>query len=305
MSSTPTAREAIEGSSGGEFRLMDWALIATITLIFGSAFLWISLSLRSFSPAVVAVTRVALGAVALATLKGSRVRIDRPDYKRLAAAGVFGQAVPALLFAMAEERISSALTGMLISAVPLATAIVAAIITRKLPHKTRVLGLAVGLSGVAMLGGSELLTGGGEAVGIVMVLGALVCYAIASMLYAPLQQRYGAIPVVMWSLAVATVALLPAVPFGFRASDISAVSVVAMLILGIVGTGLARSLLVTAMGRLGTVRSSTSGYFVPGVALIIGVVVLGESVRPIQVVGVSVAVLGGYLLSKAKREAVS
>ncbi len=305
MSSTPTAREAIEGSSEGEFQLMDWALIAAVTLIFGSAFLWISLSLRSFSPGVVAAVRVALGAAALATLKGSRVRIDRSDYKSLAAAGIFGQAVPALLFAMAEERISSALTGMLISAVPLATAIVAAIVTRKLPHKTRVLGLAVGLSGVAMLGGSEILTGGGEAVGIAMVLGALVCYAIASMLYAPLQQHYGAIPVVMWSLAVATVVLLPAIPFGYRASDISAISVVALLILGIIGTGLARSLLVTAMGRLGTVRSSTAGYFVPGVALVIGVLVLGETVRPMQVLGVTVAVLGGYLLAKAKQSVQS
>jgi drug/metabolite transporter (DMT)-like permease len=305
MSDTPSMSSAVEGSESGNFGVRDWGHIALTTLIFGTAFLWISLSLRSFPPSVIALARVALGAGALAMLKSGRGLIARSDIKRVIAAGLFGQAAPALLFAMAEERISSALTGMMISAVPIIAAMLAAFLTRKLPTGTRVAGLLVGLAGIGLLSAPALELGGSEAVGVGLVLLAVLGYALAALFYAPLQQRYGAISVTMWSLVVASISLAPLAVFDFEPGPVETVSVVALLILGVLGTGLARALLVSAMGRFGTVRSSMIGYLIPGVALLVGVVVLGESVEMVQVVGVAAALFGGYLLSRKPREATS
>ncbi len=298
MSDTPSMSSAVEGSQSGNFGVRDWGHIGLISLIFGTAFLWISLSLRSFSPSVIAFSRVALGAVVLATLKSSRRRIGRTDVKRVVAAGLFGQAAPALLFAMAEERISSALTGMMISAVPIIAAVLAAMLTRKVPAGTRVAGLGIGFVGIGLLSAPAFEQGGGQAVGVALVLLAVLGYALAGIFYAPLQQRYGAVSVAMWALVVASVSLAPLAVFDFEPGPVETVSVVALLILGVLGTGLARALLVSATGRFGTVRSSMIGYLIPGVALLVGVVVLGESVEMVQVVGVVTALFGGYLLSR-------
>jgi drug/metabolite transporter (DMT)-like permease len=137
-----------------------------------------------------------------------------------------------------------------------------------------------------------------SAIGVSMVITATTGYALASTIYAPLQQRYGAGAVVLWTLGVASVALLPFGIAGAGASSFEWPSVVAVAILGIVGTGIARSLMVAAFGRLGTVRGSIISYLVPIVALLLGVLILSETVEAIQVLGALVAIGGGYLISR-------
>ena len=113
------------GTHLGEFRLFDWAHLALAALIFGSAFMWIALALRSLEPGVIGFGRVALGAGALALVPSARKRIAPADRPRLIVAGLAGMGAPALLFAMAEQHIDSAITGMLVSAIPLMTTIAA------------------------------------------------------------------------------------------------------------------------------------------------------------------------------------
>jgi drug/metabolite transporter (DMT)-like permease len=206
--------------------------------------------------------------------------------------------MPALLFAMAEERISSSLTGMLVSGIPIFTAALAAIVTRRAPSGVRVIGLVIGFAGITLLSLPALGESTASAIGVSMVITATIGYALASTIYAPLQQRYGAGAVVLWTLGVAAVALLPFGIAGAGASSFEWPSVVAVAILGIVGTGIARSLMVAAFGRLGTVRGSIISYLVPIVAVLLGVLILSETVEAIQVLGALVAIGGGYLISR-------
>jgi len=300
MDTAPRSSAAVEGTQSEGFRLLDWGHVGLTAAIFGSAFLWIALALRSLSPGVIAFSRVLLGAGVLLLFSRARILPHRKDWIRIIVAGCLGQAAPAMLFAMAEQRISSSLTGMLMSSIPMVTAVLAALVTRQLPARTRVVGLLIGSIGIALLSLPSLRGAGAEVAGVAMVLLAVLGYSSASMIYAPLQQRYGAIAVVMWTLAVASVVLLP---FGIRGLDDSSfelVPVVALLILGVIGTGIGRSLLVAAIGRLGSVRASIVGYLLPIVALLLGVIVLDERVAAIQVAGAAIAIMGGYLISRAK-----
>jgi drug/metabolite transporter (DMT)-like permease len=269
-------------------------------LIFGSAFLWIALALRSIDPGTVAFGRVLLGVLALGTVGRARRLIARMDLPRIVVASFFGMAAPALLFALAEERISSALTGMLISSAPIITAVVTAAATRARPTRRRVVGLMIGFIGIVMLTAPDLSGADAEPLGVTMALAGVVCYAIASMLYAPLQQTYGALPVTLWVLAIATVMLAPLGVIGLSDSTWEATPVLALLVLGIVGTGAAWVLFVVMVGKVGAVRASVIGYVIPIVALLLGVAVLDEHIGGIQVVGVFVALGGGFLVSRGR-----
>jgi drug/metabolite transporter (DMT)-like permease len=229
----------------------------------------------------------------------------RIDWPRLAVASLLGMALPVLLFAFAQERISSALAGMLVSALPIATAVVAAIETRTWPRRSRWVGLAVGFVGIVLLAVPDLTSGGTETIGVVLVLIAITCYAIASTLYAPLQQTYGSMRVAMWLVALSALMLSPVGVLGLGDSSFEWSSVLALAVLGVIGTGLVWAIYLGVIGRVGAVRASVAGYFVPVVALLLGVAVLDEQILAVQVVGVFVAMLGGYLLSRGKKEASS
>jgi len=290
--------DSVEGTESGDFRLADWGQLVVAALIFGSAFLWIALALRSIAPGTIAFGRALLGAAALALIPSARKAIARIDWRRLLFASLLGVAAPVLLFALGEERIASALAGMLVSAVPIFTAAIAAVATRSWPKRRRLLGLLVGLLGIVLLTAPDLASLSSEAVGVVMVLAAVLCYALATAFYAPLQQTYGATPVTLWLLVVSTVLLLPLGILGIPETSIELVPMVSLVVLGVVGTGLVWAMFVSLIGRVGAVRASIVGYLIPIFALLLGVAVLDERVTAIQVAGVTVALLGGYLISR-------
>ena len=287
-----------EGSRREAYGIVDWSLLASISLIWGASFLFIALGLRSLAPGVIAAARVILGAAVLSLFARARRRIDPIDRSRVAAIAVAGQAAPALLFALAEERIDSALAGMLVSAVPIMTAVLVTAVTRKLPGRPQLAGLAVGFAGIMALTFPALTGEGGSALGVFFVLLAVAGYAFSNVLYPPLQQTYGAMPVIHTALLIASVILLPLGVVGWGGSQLEAGPVAAVLALGIFGTGFARVMHMTLVGRVGANRGTLAGYLIPVVALILGVVFLDETVEAIQIAGVALALGGSYLVSR-------
>jgi drug/metabolite transporter (DMT)-like permease len=297
----PTLADRLgDGASRDAFDSTDWVLLLTVSGIFGSAFLWISLALRSLEPGVIAVGRLVLAAGAIVLIPRARRRIDRADWAIVAIAGLIGQGAPAYLFAAAEEHISSALTGMLVAGVPIIATAISVGITRRRPGRMQVAGLAIGLVGMIMLAGPDLADAGGSALGVGMVLIAVCCYAISNNLYPRVAQTYGSLPISLWGQALSAVVLLPVGIAGLSGSTVELVPIVALVILGVVGTGIARALLVTLVGRVGPRRAPVMSYLIPVVALVLGVTVLGESVSGLQIGGVAVALVGGFLVTRAE-----
>ena len=292
--------DAVEGTSQADFRARDWGQLGLAAFIFGSSFLFITLSLRSFSSGTVAFGKAALGAAALAIVPAARCSIRRTDWSRLVLASLLGMALPTILFTIAQERIPSALAGMLVSATAIFTAVVAAVETRTLPRSTRLVGLLVGFAGIVLLSAPNLTGLDAEALGVVLVLVAVLGHSVATTIYAPLQQTYGSMSVALWLVAVSAVLLAPFGFFGLTDSTFELTSFVALLILGVIGTGLVWAVYLGVIGRVGAVRASVAGYIIPIVALVLGVLILSERVEIVQVVGVVVALAGGYILSKGK-----
>lgn len=289
------------GSRPAAYGPAEWGLTGVVGLIWGSAFLWIAIGVDDLDPGVVALGRVVLGALALGAFSRARRAIDREDWGRIGAVAVFGNAGPALLFAVAETELDSAVAGMLTSGAPVLSLVVASILLRRLPGAYQAVGITLGFGGIVLMTAPSL--GGADAAptGVALVLLGVLGYAISGNLLVPLQQRYGGAAITLWALSVSAVMLLPFGIVGWGDSEFTAASVLAVLILGVVGTGIARWLSATLAGRVGAARMSTTTYLIPVIAIALGVIFRGETVAPIAIVGVGVVFAGAFLATRAEK----
>ncbi len=297
----PTQPLTNVGSRPAAYGPAEWGLTLSIGLIWGSAFLWIAIGVDSLSPGVVAFGRVALGAAALATFPRARRRIAKADWARIAVIAAAGNAGPALLFAIAETELDSAVAGMVTSGTPLLSLLIASLLLRSLPGRAQAVGISLGFVGIVMMTAPSLRGADAAPLGVSLVLLAVLGYGLTGNLLVPLQQRYGGPAVTMWALVASSVFLAPVGIATAGDSDFALAAVVAVVILGVVGTGVARSLAATLAGRAGGPRMSTTTYLVPVVAIVLGVSFRDETVAPIALVGVAVVLIGAFIASRAVR----
>jgi drug/metabolite transporter (DMT)-like permease len=170
---------------------------------------------------------------------------------------------------------------------------------RRRPHGAQMAGLIVGFLGVAIISFARGSTGSVELLGVLLVVGATMCYGLSINLAAPAQQAYGSVPVMAQMLMYAALWTTPLGVFGLTRSDFAWRPVLAVSFLGLIGTGIAFVFMATLVGRVGSTRGSTSTYVIPLVALVLGVVVLGDRVVPLEIFG-SVLVIGGALLASRR-----
>ena len=258
-----------------------------------------AIGLDSFHPGVVTMLRVGFGAATLALIpRARRTPVDRDDWAAIAVLAVTWVAIPFTIFPLAQQWIDSAVAGMLNGATPLFTAVVASVMLRALPGRRQIVGLVVGFVGVVAI---ALPSAGGDvtaAVGVILVVVATVCYAFAANIMAPLQHKYGALPVMF---RVQWVALLLAAPFGLfglGTSQFSWGSLAAVLAVGVLGTGIAFVLMGKLVGSVGSTRAVFVTYLIPVVALVLGVALRNETVAAPAIAGVGLVIAGALLASR-------
>src|SRR5688500_12378835 len=188
---------------------MDWILLIVPGVIWGASFLFIAEGLEAMGPNGVTFTRILVGFLTLTLFSGSRRPISREDWLGTALVGVLWMAFPLSMFPYAEQRVSSALTGMLNGAVPLFTAVVAAGIARRFPSRSIAMGIAVGLAGGVLMALPTVGQGRSTTLGVLLILAALVFYGFALNVARSIQQRQGALPVIWRAQAVALLLTAP------------------------------------------------------------------------------------------------
>ena len=293
--------ETGRGSRAESFGGTEWLLLASVALIGGSSFLFIDLGREALRPGVIAVARVALGVAALALFPAARRPVGPEDRLRIALLGVIWSGLPLILFPVAQQWIDSSVAGMLNGAVPLAGAAWAVVLLRRPLPRIQAIGLLVGFAGVLAISWPQVQGSRATMLGVSLVLLAVLCYGLAVNLAVPLQQRYGALPVLLRAQLAALVLLLPFGLWGLGGSRFAWGPVLAMLPLGLLGTGLAFVLMTTLVGRVGGPRGAVATYFIPVVAIVLGVALLDEHVAPAAVAGTVLVVGGAWLTSRRER----
>lgn len=278
----------------------DWGLLAGTALIWGSSFLLIDVALGAFPPALVTLLRLGFGAATLAAIPQARRPVPRGEWPAIALLGLLWMGLPFLLFPLAQQRIDSSLAGMLNGAVPLTTAVVATAVARRLPGRRQLVGLALGFAGVVAVSWPAVQGARATAVGAGMVVAAVISYGVAINLAVPLQQRHGALPILLRAELAAIVLVSPLGLAAVPGSGFAWSSLAALVALGCLGTALAFVALVTLVGRVGATRGSVTIYFTPLVAIALGVGLRDESVAAASLLGTVLVVAGAWLASRAE-----
>jgi drug/metabolite transporter (DMT)-like permease len=280
--------------------MTDSVLLVVPGLIWGASFLFIAEGLRSVEPNGLTFARILVGFVTLGLVPSARQPVAREDRRKVILLGLIWLALPLSMFPLAEQRVSSALTGMLNGANPLFVAIVAAAFSRQLPGRDVLLGLAVGLAGTVLVAWPSLSLGGSSLDGVLFILAGVTCYGFALNVARPLQQRSGALPVIWRAQGWALLMTAPlGVPELLRAHWTPG-PLLSVLALGALGTGVAYVLLAVAAGRMGATRAAATTFLIPGVALLLGWLVRGEHVAALSIVGCVVCVGGAWLMRRAQ-----
>ena len=232
-------------------------------------------------------------------MPASRVVIDRADRPRIVALSFLWVAIPFTLFPLAEQHISSGLTGLLNGAVPITVAAVGTLMRRRLPVPRQLVGLAVGFAGIALIALPAAGEGSSEAIGVIMVLAAVACYGVATNIAGPITQRYGALPVMARMVGLGAIWTAPFGLWSVPSSSFAWNSFVAVAALGMLGTGLAFAIMGRLVSRVGPNRAAFAIYLVPVVAMILGAVFLDERIVIWSVIGAAMVICGAVLASRS------
>jgi len=300
MSAPASSRLTAAGTNQGNFNNGDWLLLGTIALIWGSSFLWIAIGLDSFHPSVIALGRMVFGALVLAFVPAARTPMPRSTWPALAVVAFGGNAAPAVFFPLAQQRVESSVAGMLNSMGPIIVLLISIAMIRKTPERGQMLGLLIGLCGALTIAYANLSGADAEPLGVFFVLCAVIGYSISNNLLPPLAQQYGGAAVMARAMIASSVVLAPWGLWGLTQSTFAWKPALAIVILGVFGTGIARSLFASLNGRIGAPRSSLVGYLVPLVAIALGVFIRDESVGAPELLGTALILCGAALISRGR-----
>lgn len=291
------------GTRPEAFGATEWSLVMLTAGIWGSSFVLIAAGLDAFAPPIVTFARLAFGAVTMSILPGAKQRIAREDWPRVVVLALIWTVIPFLLFPVAQQWVDSSVAGMINGVVPVLAAVIAALLLRRLPGPAQVAGIAVGFVGVVLIAVPNVVGTDASPLGIALLLVAVSCYALSTNLAVPLQQRYGALAVLLRVLWVGVAVTAPIAALAVPHSEWSVESAAAMVPLGALGTGVAFLWFVTLLGRAGATRGAIAVYLTPLFAILLGVVIRGESVHAVSMAGSGLVLIGAWLTGRGETTA--
>jgi drug/metabolite transporter (DMT)-like permease len=262
-------------------------LFAALGIAWGIPYLFIKVAVSELDPAMVVLARSALAAILLLPLAIFRREVASVvrRWKPMLAYTIVEIVIPWYFLSSAEQRLPSSTAGLLLATVPLAGVGIAFAMGRPARlSKMNWLGIVLGMLGVAALvgldiAGSDLIAVGEMAIVVVVA----VSLAGAAVAYVPFVLLTGGWPTAWPSQAV----------------------IVSIIVLAVVCSALAFLLMVGLIAEIGPVKATTITYVNPAVAIVAGVVVLGERITVWTIVGFVFVLAGSYLVTLRRREPVA
>ncbi len=298
VSPAPPVREHHQQRMSGE----AWVLFAAMSLIWGLPYLFIKVAVAEVDPATLVFARTTLALIILLPL-AMRAGALRPALRHWRPAAIFAlleMGIPWLLLSDAETRISSALAGLLLAAVPIIGAVVTAFMgDRQNLAPMRLAGMLLGVVGVAALVGVDASAGHLDWLSVAQLLTVATCYAVAPIIIDRQANPAPAIGTITVSILLVSVAYLPfGVPGLVRAWPLQPDTAGSLLVLGWLCTALAFVLFFRLIAAAGPVRAVVITFINPAVAIVLGVVVLSENITAGMLVGFPLVILGSFLATR-------
>ncbi|MDP6968661.1 MAG: DMT family transporter [Gammaproteobacteria bacterium] len=277
--------------------LRHWLLFASLTLLWGTSFLNIAISLRSFTPEQIVAWRLIFAALVLLLVvayQNKRLPLALKDWAKFALFACLGNLLPYWLIAYGQQTVTSGMAGLLMAVMPLTTMVLAHwYIAGERLNRNRIIGFLMGILGVIFVLWPSLINGTNSWFGAVMILLAACSYAVNTILIR-LYSHHDISVVsagVMICAAIMGVIIWPQM-WDVQWHNVGTDSLLSLVWLGLVPTGIASVIYFTLVQQAGPHFVSNNNYIIPVIAYLSGALILGEPVAWVDFFALAVILTG-------------
>lgn len=282
-------------------------MLLTAVTLWGLNYSIVKFGLSEIAPLAFPVFRFGIGGLVLLVilrLREGSVGVRREDLPLLALVGLFGITLGQICFVFALTNTSASDTALLGATAPMMTALLAALVGLERPGRRYWVAVSIGLVGVVLIvvggaGGAKL---GSNLLGDGLALTAAFVSSVSALPILPLLRRYSAHRILTYEMLIGTAILVPFAAPGMLSENYAQVTLAGWGSLGyaVVFSGILTNLLYfTAIGHVGPSRAAVYQYLQSFLAVLFAVILLGEHITLVQVLG-GIIVVGSIILGRSR-----
>ena len=293
-----------------EPKIIDYALLTILALIWSSAFFNIKIATYSYGPVTIAFLRTFFGAipvVGICLVKRIKIEAFSKDWYWFAAIGMVNLVIPFFLIAYGVQRVQSNLAAILMASTPLSATVLAHFFTKNEKiNLIKIFGVLVGFSGIVFLFSDNTLINENNFTYALLILIGSTFYVIGGLLTLKISNKKNenvTASILIWG----TLFLIPITAFTEKPWNLnpSTDSTIALVYLGVVATGLAWLLRFKILKNNGLVFQAQVAYLIPIFGIILGYIFLKELITPKVLVAVAAVIIGIYFVQKSNSKKIT
>ena len=285
-------------------KLIDYILLTLLALIWASAFFNIKIATYSFGPVTIAFLRVLFGAIPILLLcyfKNIKIEAFSKDWHWFAMIGFINLVLPFFLIAYGVKSVQSNLAAILMATTPLSATVLSHFYTKNEKFNLiKTFGVLIGFFGVIFLFSDNLLINESNFVSALLILLGSTCYVIGGLLTLKISKKKNENvtgSILIW----ATLILIPLVSFTEQPWQVipRTDSLISVIYLGVVPTGLAWLLRFRILKNNGLIFQAQVAYLIPIFGVILGYIFLKELITIKVLISLIAVSVGIYFVGKA------
>ena len=293
-----------------EPKLLDYALLTLLALIWSSAFFNIKIATYSYGPVTIAFLRTFFGAipvVGICLVKKIKIEAFSKDWYWFAAIGMINLVIPFFLIAYGMQKVQSNLAAILMASTPLSATVLAHFFTdNEKINLTKILGVLIGFSGIVFLFSDNMLINESNFTSALLILIGSTFYVVGGLLTLKISNKKNenvTASILIWG----TIFLIPITIFTEKPWNLnpSIDSTISLIYLGVVATGLAWLLRFRILKTNGLVFQAQVAYLIPIFGIILGYIFLKELITPKVLISVVAVIIGIYLVKKSNSKKIT
>ena len=293
-----------------EPKILDYALLTLLALIWSSAFFNIKIATYSYGPVTIAFLRTFFGAipvVGICLVKKIKIEAFSKDWYWFAAIGMINLVIPFFLIAYGMQKVQSNLAAILMASTPLSATVLAHFFTdNEKINLTKILGVLIGFSGIVFLFSDNILINESNFTSALLILIGSTFYVVGGLLTIKISNKKNenvTASILIWG----TIFLIPITIFTEKPWNLnpSIDSTISLIYLGVVATGLAWLLRFRILKTNGLVFQAQVAYLIPIFGIILGYIFLKELITPKVLISVAAVIIGIYLVKKSNSKKIT
>ena len=281
--------------------LKDWILLTALAAIWGSAFMFIKISAVVFGPVLLVTLRLLIAGLVFmpVLLRDNKRHLFRPYLPAILIIAIVSNAIPFSMFAYASLGATSNMLGILNGTTAFLTTVIAYFWLKESVNSKQIIGLLLGFIGVLILvnpsNGSTTLIAS-----MCAMIGSL-CYAFNAVYLQKHHANSDKIVLIGWSMLFGGLLMIPLASFNLPNAMPDLNSILALLWLAVISTGLGYLAYVRLIDKIGAVKTATLTYLLPVFSIIWGAIFLQEQITFIILGGFIFVMMGMYFANSSNK----